>query len=175
MPTRAALFACAAAVLCGLPAAAQEWASSYTRHDYAKCRKAKPDEGGVSVRHCAGKAGIVVIWTAGDDASAVGFGAKPLDEAVVEKTGFFEAGNTVEWRGPKGGRPRAAILRYAAGQRIGKLDRSLLLVYRLGADGTSCIIGSVDARAGDANARARRLADEEVPGFRCGQDQRIER
>lgn len=172
MTIRAPAFAFATVVLCGLPAAAQGWTSSYTTHDYAKCPKARPDADGVSVHRCVGKAGIAVIWTAGDDASAVGFGTKPTDEAITDKAGFFEAGRTVEWRGPKGGRPQAAILRYATGQRIGKLDVSLLLVYRLGADGSSCIIGSVDGRAGDANARARRLADERAGSFRCGQDGR---
>lgn len=171
MPVRPiALGFCLAAI--ALPAAAQDWVSRYTRHDYGKCRKAKPDEEGVSVHRCAGKAGIAVTWTAGDDASLVEFGTMPADERLTDKASFFEAGNTIEWRGPKGARPQAAILRYATGQSIGKLDGSLLVVYRLGDDGSSCIIGSVDGRGADANARARRLADEKAGGFRCGQDQR---
>lgn len=156
------------------PAAAQDWASSYSKHDYAKCRTVKPDGDGVAVHRCVGKAGIAVTWTAGDDSSLVGFGEKPREERLTEKASFFEAGNTIEWRGPKRARPQAAILRYATGQSVGKLDGSLLVIYRLGGDGVSCIIGSVDARSADANAQARRLADEKAAGFRCGEDQRSE-
>jgi len=173
MPIR--LFALALAVVVAAGgASAQDWTSSYTTHDYGKCRKAKPDEDGVSVHRCAGKAGIAVIWTAGDDSSSVDFGASPTQETISDKANFFEAGKTIEWRGPKGAAPKAAILRYATGQRIGKLDGSRLVVYRVG-DGASCVIGSVDGRTADANAQARRLADGKAAGFRCGQDARTER
>ena len=153
---------------------AEPWASSYTTHDYAKCRKDKGNGDPVSVHRCPGKAGIIVIWTAGDDSSAVEFGTKAVQETISDKAAFFEAGKTIEWRSPKGGRPQAAILRYATGASVGKLDGSRLVVYRLAPDGASCIIGSVDARKPDANAAARRLADEKAPGFRCGQDARSE-
>lgn len=162
------------AIVLTTPLRAEPWASSYTTHDYAKCRKDKGNGDPVSVHRCPGKAGITVVWTAGDDSSAVAFGAKALEEAVTDKAAFFEAGKTIEWRGPKGGRPQAAILRYATGKSVGKLDSSRLVVYRLAADGASCIVGSVDACKPDANAAARRLADEKAPGFRCGQDARSE-
>lgn len=159
-------------VILAFPAAAQEWTSSYSKHDYAKCRKVKPNEDGVAIHRCAGKAGIAVTWTAGDDSSLVGFGEKPLEERLTETASFFEAGNTIEWRAPKGAKPQAAILRYATGQSVGKLDGSLLVVYRLAGDGASCIVGSVDARSAGANVQARRLADEKAAGFRCGEDRR---
>lgn len=172
MPIRPLALAIALVAGLALPAAAAQWASAYTSHDYAKCGKAKPDEDDVAVHRCIGQAGIAVVWTAGDDASAVGFGTRPTDETIIPEVSFFEAGKTIEWRGPAGARPQAAILRYATGRRIGKLDGSRLVVYRLGADGTSCIIGSVDARKPGANAAARRLADMKAAGFRCGQDAR---
>lgn len=156
------------------PLHAEPWASSYTTHDYAKCRKDKGNGDPVSVHRCPGKAGISVVWTAGDDSSAVEFGTKAVQETISDKAAFFEAGKTIEWLGPKGGRPQAAILRYATGASIGKLDGSRLVVYRLAPDGTSCIIGSIDARKPGANAAARRLAGEKAPGFRCGQDARSE-
>lgn len=156
------------------PLQAEQWASSYTTHDYAKCRKDKGNGDPVSVHRCPGKAGIAVVWTAGDDSSAVEFGTKAVQETISDKVGFFEAGKTIEWRGLKGRRPQAAILRYATGASVGKLDRSRLVVYRLAPDGASCIVGSVDARKPDANAAARRLADEKAPGFRCGEDVRSE-
>lgn len=163
------------AALLAPPLRAEQWASSYTSHDYAKCRKDKGDGDPVAVHRCAGKAGIAVTWTADDDASAVGFGPGPVDETILPDVGFFEAGRTIEWRGPKGGRPQAAILRYATGRSVGRLDGARLVVYRLDAGGHSCIIGSVDARKPAANAAARRLADERGPSFRCGQDSRSDR
>lgn len=162
------------ATLLAAPLRAEQWASSYTTHDYTKCRKDKGNGDPVSVHRCAGKAGIAVIWTAGDDSSAVEFGAKALQETISDKATFFEAGKTIEWRGPKGGRPQAAIVRYATGASVGKLDGSRLVVYRLALDSASCILGSVDARKSDANAAARRLAEEKAAGFRCGQDARSE-
>lgn len=156
------------------PLHAEQWASSYTTHDYAKCRKDKGNGDPVSVHRCSGVAGITVTWTADDDSSSVEFGAKALQETISDKAAFFEAGKTIEWRGPKGAKPQAAILRYATGQNVGKLDGSRLVVHRLAPDGASCVIGSVDARKADANAAARRLADEKASGFRCGQDARSE-
>lgn len=162
------------ATLPAAPLRAEQWVSSYTSHDYAKCRKDQGNGDPVSVHRCPGKSGITVIWTAGDDSSAVEFGTKALQETISDKASFFEAGRTIEWRGPKGGRPEAAILRYATGARVGKLDGSRLVIYRLAPDGSSCIIGSVDARKPDANVAARRLAEEKAAGFRCGQDARSE-
>lgn len=162
------------ATVLAAPLRAEQWVSSYTTHEYAKCRKDKANGDPISVHRCPGKAGIAVVWTAGDDSSAVEFGAKALQETISDKAAFFEAGKTIEWRGPKGGKPQAAILRYATGLNIGKLDGSRLVVYRLAPDGPSCIIGSVDARKPGTNAAARRLADEKAAGFRCGQDARSE-
>jgi len=163
------------ATVLALPLRAEQWASSYTTHAYTKCRKDKGDGDPVAVHRCRGKAGIAVIWTADDDSSVVEFGAGALQEAISDNAAFFEAGKTIEWLGPKGGRPQAAILRYATGRSVGKLDGSRLVVYRLARDSASCIIGSVDARRPDANATARRLAEEKAASFRCGQDSREDR
>lgn len=162
------------ATVLSAPARAEQWASSYTTYDYAKCRRDKGNGDPVSVHRCPGKLGFTVIWTAGDDSSAVEFGTKALQETISDKAAFFEAGKTIEWRGPKSTRPQAAIVRYATGASIGKLDGSRLVIYRLAPDAASCIIGSIDARKPDANAAARRLADEKAAGFRCGQDARSE-
>lgn len=162
------------ATMLAAPLRAEQWVSSYTTHDYAKCRKDKGDGDPVSIHRCSGKAGIAVVWTADDDSSAVEFGTKALQETISDKAAFFEAGKTIEWRGPKGGKPQAAILRYATGASVGKLDGSRLVIYRLAPDGSSCILGSIDARKPGANAAARRLVEDKAASFRCGQDARSE-
>jgi hypothetical protein len=54
-----------------------------------------------------------------------------------------------------------------------KASGRVLVVTRLGPGG-SCHVGYVDARANpDANALARKLADEHARTFKCGTDKRI--
>lgn len=157
----------AAVALVALPAAAAE--SRYTRHDYQACPAtpgSKPDPG-TAARTCAGPAGIAVDWTADDDSSAVAFGPRERGDRPTLGS-FFEAGTTIEWRGPAGGRPVAAILRYRVGDSVGRLDRSRLVVHRLGAD-ASCVAGVVDGARPGANEAARALADT-AAGFACGRD-----
>lgn len=155
------------------PAAAQEMVSTYTRHDYEKCRRS-PAGNDMAETTCVGAAGIKVVWTAEADSTSLSFGTRGIGESLFEAFEFFEVGNTIEWRGPKGGRPLIAIVRYRGGKSIDKLDASRLVVHRIGADGLSCIVGSVDARKPDANAQARKLADTHARDFRCGQDKRID-
>ena len=155
-------------VLCASAGSVSANDSAYTRHDWEQCPEVGDGSQGVVERRCVGYMGIAVKWVAGDDASSVDFDANPLDE-VVNTGGFFEVGSTIEWRmSGLGRRSFAAIVRYAVGQRIGQLNGSLLVVYRLGAGGASCIVGSIDGRARDANRRARDMADTYAPGFICG-------
>ncbi len=172
--TTALVAAALASPLAVLAAAAQEMVSTYTRHDYEKCRKS-PAGNDLAETTCVGAAGIKVVWTAEADSSSVNFGERGIGESLFVGLDFFEAGNTIEWRGPKNARPIVAIVRYKAGTRIGRLDVDRLVVHRIGVDGVSCIVGSVDGRRADANAQARRLADGNGPGFRCGQDKRTDR
>ncbi len=160
----------AIAGLAGLPALAND--SAYTRHVWQKCPEIGDGSQGVVERRCPGFMGIAVKWIAGDDSASVEFDEKPLDE-TMDIGSFFEVGATIEWRkAAPGRRPFAAIVRYAVGQRIGRLDGSRLVVYRLGADGVSCIVGSVNGRAKDANQLARALADAHAPSFVCGSSTR---
>lgn len=164
------LFLALSLAAASLPALANE--SAYTKHVWEKCPTIGDEADGVVKRRCAGRAGIDVIWTAGDDSSAVDFGERPAEQ-FLEIASFFEAGTTIEWRGPANGRPVAAILRYATGDRIGRLNRSVLVVYRLQPDGVSCVMGTVDGRAKDANVRARTLVDTQANGFRCGESKQV--
>lgn len=156
------------------PAAAADYESAYTTHDWETCPLGEtPEPDIVTVHRCPGRGGFDVVWSGEEDGSWVEFGAAPLDEELGFGS-FFEAGDRVEWRGPKGSTPAAAILRYQVGSRIGKLNRTLLVVYRLEPGGASCIMGEVSGGA-DANARARRLVDERAAGFKCGSTKRISR
>lgn len=155
------------------PSSASANDSAYTRHVWDKCPEIKGDDSdGVMRRGCVGHAGIRVVWYAGDASSAIEFGDKPLDE-ILDFGSFFEVRDTIEWRmTAPGRRPFAAIVRYATGQWVGRLDGSRLVVYRLAEDGRSCVVGSVNGRAANANEQARALADAHAPSFQCGRSAR---
>lgn len=148
-----------------LPALAAE--SVYTRHDYEACAKTpSPHPDVVEIRKCNGVAGIPVVWTAEPDASSVDFGLAKSESIPLLDT-FYEAGRTIEWRGPKLGgavKPLAAIIRYDTGPSIGKLGKSRLVIHRLMPSGASCVMGVV---AG-SNEAARALVDAHAQGFVCG-------
>lgn len=156
------------------PAATAGYESAYTTHDWEKCPPGEtPEPDIVTVHRCPGRGGFDAVWSGEEDGSWVEFGSAPLDEELGFGS-FFEAGNRIEWRGPKGGTPAAAILRYQVGSRIGRLNRTLLVVYRLEPGGASCIMGEIVGGA-DANARARRLVDTRAAGFKCGSAKRTPR
>ena len=170
-PLARALIASALLLAAIPPASAAEMASRYTRHAYESCpvRPGGGAEPGSSERVCVGVDGIAVAWSADDDSSLIAF---PRERGEWPTIGsFFEAGTTIEWRGPAGGRASAAIVRYRVGDSVGRLDRSRLLVYRLGPD-ASCIMGIVDGARPGANAAARGIADA-APGFACGRGRRV--
>lgn len=157
-----------------LPADAASYESAYTTHDWEKCPAgASPEPDIITVHRCAGLGGFDVVWMGEEDGSWVELGTMPLDEELGFGS-FFEAGERIEWRGPKGAAPVAAILRYRIGSRIGDLGRTVLAVYRLEPGGASCIMAEVPGGA-DANAKARRLVDERAAGFKCGSAKRIAR
>lgn len=179
MTFRSPVTAVLSAMLAGLVpslADAGEYSSTYTRHDYERCAPERSSESGiVEVRRCAGLGGIPVIWTAEPDASAVEFGmsggARDLDLG-----GFFEAGSTIEWRGPTDSAAidaLAAIVRYRFGPSVGQLNRSRLVVYRVHRGRAGCIMGSVPGEGPDANAAARAMVDRHAAGFACGRSPRI--
>ena len=127
---------------------------------------------------CQGYAGISVLLFAGDQRMTVSFGPRAKDEVAAGET--FPQFNdvykgTIEWRFERGadGKPEpfATILRWnyiVSGRQ--KPTGSALVVTRLGT-GSVCQIGWVDARANaDANAMARKVADEKARAFRCGVD-----
>jgi hypothetical protein len=154
------------------PALAQSVGSTYTKHDYRKC-KLVSDEEPVTERRCVGHAGIAVRWVNDPDSSLLGFGRDDLDDFYPPRFGFAVAGGTIEWRGPLTvGRvaPYAAIVRFQVCGGVSGPCRPELVLFRLEGTRGSCVAASVDAARNNANERARALADGFVANFRCGRD-----
>jgi hypothetical protein len=173
--------------LSGAPARSQAIESVYTKFDAKKCKHTK----GTEVEDygswlCPGYGGLQVRLSAGDQRMYVSYGPwKDSLAAAQTFPGFNDVyEGTVEWRIEKNvGKPRpfATILRWnlmtaedqekATGPT--KATGRMLVVTRLGPGG-SCHVGYVDARANpDANALARKIADEQARNFKCGKDKRI--
>jgi hypothetical protein len=166
----------------GAPALGAEITSAYTQIDADKCRHRKgTDVEDYGSWRCQGYGGVPVRLSAGDQRMYVSFGARAADEPAAGQT--FPAFNnmykgTIEWRlerRPDGTqRPFATIVRWNI-----KIDDEsrvsrgrVLVVTRLGRD--VCHVGYVDALANpDANALARKIADEKARTFDCEKDKRI--
>ena len=149
--------------------------SSYTKHDYAKCKEGKQVDDVHNYR-CEGHVGTLVNVYMAEDSTTVDFGFQG-DKVDHDQfpTSFVFANDTIEWRGRvRTGKmtPYAAILRYDVGPAIGGPFKPVLYVYHIKGLQGSCIVGSVDGAHPDANERARKLADEVSAGFRCGTDER---
>lgn len=156
-------------------AAAESIASTYSRHDYEKCRKTSDDDP-IMERRCVGHDGIPVHWVNEPDSSSVSFGTEgALGGEYDPRFTFAVAGNVIEWRGlERGGKvaPYAAIVRYQLCRAIGGPCAPELAVYRLVGKRASCIAATVNGRRPDANARAREIADQFARDFDCEKDKR---
>jgi hypothetical protein len=164
------------------PALAQTVASVVTKLDLDKCRhtagKAEEDYG---EWRCAGLGGIPVHVSAGDQRIYVSFGRNAKNEPAARQTlaSFNSEGDRIEWRGERAGaakfKPFAAIMRWNTTVSSGgaPVKGEMLVVTRL-PPGRVCHVGYVDAKANlDADALARRLAEEHARMFRCGTDSPI--
>ena len=172
--------------LLSIPVAAQPVEYVYTKFDAKTCKhtkgKAEEDYGSWL---CPGYRGLPVRLSAGDQRMYVTFGPRTKDNIAGTETfpGFNSVyEGTIEWRIEKGAggrsRPFATILRWnlvtAEDQEkaTGPITSTgrVLVVTRLGPGGV-CHVGYVDARnTPDANAVARKLADERARTFKCGKD-----
>ena len=165
------------------PAAGQSVSRVYTTFDTKSCRHTPGrDAEDYGSWRCRGHAGVEVVLGAGDQRLRVSFGRNAAREPAARQT--FPAFNsvysgTIEWRierAPDGKpRPFATILRWNVKLETDQRDATgrVLVVTRLGPGGV-CHVGYVDARANpDANALARRIADESARTFRCGRQKRI--
>jgi hypothetical protein len=174
------------------PAAAQSIGSAYTHYDTRTCsHRAGREVEDYGEWRCRGLNGMAVLVSAGDQRMTMSFGPHARDEPAAGQT--LQRFNDVykarlEWRFARaaGGRiqPFAAIVRWNTvppDESAGKADTpgpktasgKVLVVTRLGPRGV-CHVGYVDALANrDADALARKIADEHARPFRCDTDKPI--
>jgi hypothetical protein len=161
------------ALACGLtvPAAAGEITSAYTSFELGKCRQVEPPDQYVFEGRwvCKGYGGIDIVYSGEDSRSYVAFGRGGEKHCAALKT--FDAFNTalspVEWR-LDNGKPFAAIERWSVTN--GEGAQSTWLVVTALRDRDSCHAAYVSGAYAEANAQARKAADETAPGFDCARD-----
>ena len=156
-----------AIMLAASPAGAQpvRVTSAYTSLDLDKCARIDRGEEPQSASwRCKGFAGVPLFVQNGDDRYDVDAGREDADELWADD--FDYPGATVEWRLARG-KPFAIIYRLnSANPEAPKWSR--LMVETIGRTAPGCRVASIDARARNANAEARRAADRVLSGaVRC--------
>lgn len=168
----------------GGPAAAAEIASAYTdldpQRDCATVAVAGPDDGDWQDLVCAGWRGYPVLLSTADLRSSVFYGFPPTGDRPFETFAAFNGvGPRIEWRIETDGdrsTPFATIHRWTVGGAEGPRTE-VLVVSRVGQlEGRQgCVVGLVTASGHpEANAAARKLADERARSFACGTDKPVE-
>jgi hypothetical protein len=165
-------------------AQAEEFVSQYTSADVKKCRKFESIkiEGSEHAASwvCKGLGGYVVVISEDDLRSSVSVG-RTIEAAGEEPAAsqgfasFNSTHNTIEWRSRKGGKPFAIIQRWSVSTYDEKANKSksrqMLVVTRL-PPGPVCHVAYIDVPGNkDANAIARKAADELVRMFKCDEDE----
>jgi hypothetical protein len=152
--------------LIGTPANAQtaRVTSAYTSLDLDRCKPLDQADLASASWRCEGLAGIPLFIQNGDDRYDVDAGRPDNDEFWSD--GFDYPGKTVEWR-LRRGKPFAIIYRLdSANPESPKWSR--LIVESIGRASPGCRVASINGRARDANAQARRAADGILGGsVRC--------
>ena len=167
-------------------AQAEEFVSQYTSADVKKCRKFESIkiEGSehAAAWVCKGLAGYVVVVSNEDDLRttvSVGRTIKAAGEEPAASEGFAAFNSThgtIEWRSLKGAaKPFAIIQRWSVSDYDERTEerksRQVLIVTRL-PPGPVCHVAHVDVPGNkDANAMARKAADELARKFKCGTDE----
>ena len=144
--------------------------SAYTDLNLRRCRSLTYQQEGESASwRCPGYRGVPLFVLTGDGRYDIDAGR---DNGTWESVPpFNDFGPRVEWR-LRGGRPFAIIYRLSLAQdENSEWSRSVLGVETVGGNRPGCLIAWVDAATPDANAVARREADQRGSSFRCGRDE----
>jgi hypothetical protein len=166
-------FALALVFLIGPALAAQagEITSAYTSFDLDKCKQTEPPDDTVfeGTWTCKGYGGLDIVYSGEDARSYVSFGRNAEDHCTGAKTfyAFNTALSPVEWR-LEGGKPFATIERWSTTD--GEGAKSTWLVVTALRDDDSCPIAYVSGSYPEANAVARKAADENARNFSCADD-----
>ncbi|WP_309082650.1 hypothetical protein [Chelativorans sp.] len=169
------------------PAGAQEIASAYTElnpmRDCTVYASAAEGDGDWSNLVCSGYKGFPVFIHCSDARESLFYGFPPQgrDLAWESFSAFNNAGPKIEWRVERDGtgeKPFAAIHRWFVSANPEEPDRQIevLVVHKVGRIGEwqGCAVGYVVATGNrDANAQARRIADDKARSFACGSDQPV--
>ncbi|WP_297110423.1 hypothetical protein [uncultured Devosia sp.] len=149
--------------------------SAYTDLDLDECLVLEADDFGVSWS-CPGYKGYPLLVEEGDLRFSLSYGFEPRENSVGFQTlpPFNRLGDKLEWRLSNAlGRwfPIATIVRYyTAHPKTGEDFGQVLVVTQI-AQGNSCHIAYVDARANaNANELARQAADK-AGDFDCANDE----
>lgn len=168
-------YAALATVLLVTPVSAQSgFTSAYTDINLDECLVLNADDFGVRWS-CPGYRGYPLMVMEGDlrFALAYGFNIDRNPRTFETLPPFNHLGGKLEWRlSNASGRwlPIATIVRYFTSDESGEMSGQVLVVTQI-ADGNSCHIAYVDARANaDANELARQAADK-AGNFDCAADE----
>ncbi|WP_295845162.1 hypothetical protein [Tardiphaga sp.] len=168
-----------------VPAHAEQVSSAYTSAAGKDCRTLSGREvdtdDEASEQLCRGPAGLVVLKNETDlrETVTVGRNAEEAGRQLAAAQGFGpfnSTTDTIEWRLGGNGKPFAMIQRWHIADN-GDLDakgrprnEQMLVVTRL-PPGAACHVAYIDVKANaDANALARKAADQLARGFDCGND-----
>mgnify|MGYP001618816891 CR=1 FL=1 len=153
--------------------------SAYSDRDLDACKTLSQEDEGPSVTlECAGYKDFPVYFKEGDLRQSQAYGPISkvyLDEAFESFGPFNHTNAKIEWR-IAAGRPLATIVRWFVSDPETTSDSNtrygqVLVVSTIATpeNPTSCVVGYVDALENkDANALARKVADEEAQDFACG-------
>lgn len=158
--------------------------SAYTDIADANCvtvDKAGADDGDWSTTVCAGFMGFPVVIDSSDARESVSYGFSPFPDKQWESfDGFNSAGKKIEWRLLRDGEktiPFATISRWSvADPEDPEQNMEVLVVSKVGQINKReiCVVGLVRASGNpDANELARKIADEQVDQFSCGDEKSI--
>lgn len=156
-----------------LAAVAGENTSVYTPFDLEKtCLRVAQGDGMAfaGTWTCAGFKGHDIVVSVDDDRAFVGFGPKASETCAHARTfsRFNEALSPVEWR-LRDGKPFAVIERWRVVTDDDGNTVTWLVVSALQGE-EACPVHYVAGSYPDANAQARRAADDLAPGFDCARD-----
>jgi hypothetical protein len=153
--------------------------SHYTDLDFDRCTTIEATAMGATSA-CPGYQGYPVVIAEDDLRMFVSFGITPTAEKAMQQTlpPFSRLGARIEWRveNDDGFRqPRATILRWFTARESGEPEGQVLIVTQL-KPGATCQIAWIDALAvGNANEKAREIADRSAGTFDCTREPEIVR